>query len=207
MMSNGSQTMRSAAALGLLLMVLLAAWLYLLRPWYHWQQSQGQRIEQLQRQQTANRALLAREVEIDAQIERIEALGDGESLLLEGDKPAIAAAKLRELISEVVADSGGQLISVQEYRAEGLPGARAVGLRVHSTGEARNLQELLYALESSTPAIFVDKLTVSSSSRNRFLNQRRGRIRAPARAQTRAQTRASLDFRLDLTAYQGLGDS
>jgi len=104
---------------------------------------------------------------------------------------------LRELIGEVVADSGGQLVSVQEYEADNLPGTRAIGLRAHLTGEAQNLSDILYALETARPAIFIDKLTVSTSRRSTARNSRRLR----ARPNSKVARRNSLDIRLDLSAY------
>ena len=73
----------------------------------------------------------------------------------------------------------------------------AFGLRAQLTGEAQNLSDILYALETARPAIFIDKLTVSTSRRSTARNSRRLR----ARPSSNLARRNSLDIRLDLSAY------
>lgn len=189
--------LRRLIAIGLLLLLVALLGIYGVAPWLGQIMQRQTRVEMLQRQLQGNQNLLANESVIDGQLTRIEQLSGEQALLFASTKPAIAAADLRELIGEVVADSGGQLVSVQEYEAESLPGTRAIGLRAHLTGEAQNLNDILYALESARPAIFIDKLKVSTSRRSTARNSRRLR----ARPNSTLARRNSLDIRLDLSAY------
>lgn len=189
--------LRRLIAISLLLLLLAVLGIYGVAPWFEHIQQRQTRVEMLQRQLLGNQTLLANESVIDDELARIELLGGEQALLFSSPKPALAAADLRELIGEVVADSGGQLVSVQEYEADNLPGTRAIGLRAHLTGEAQNLSDILYALETARPAIFIDKLTVSTSRRSTARNSRRLR----ARPNSNLARRNSLDIRLDLSAY------
>jgi len=189
--------LRRLIAIGLLLLLVALLGSYGVAPWLEHLMQRQTRVEMLQRQLQGNQNLLANESLIDEQLTRIEQLSGEQALLFASTKPALAAADLRELIGDVVADSGGQLVSVQEYEAENLAGMRAIGLRAHLTGEAQNLSDILYALESARPAIFIDKLKVTTSRRSTTRNSRRLR----ARPNSSLARRNSLDVRLDLSAY------
>jgi general secretion pathway protein M len=190
-------SLRRLIAISLLLLLFAFIGIYGTAPWFEHIKQRQTRVEMLQRQLLGNQTLLANESAIDDELARIELLSGEQALLFSSTKPALAAADLRELIGEVVADSGGQLVSVQEYEADSLPGTRAIGLRAHLTGEAQNLSDILYALETARPAIFIDKLTVSTSRRATARNNRRLR----ARPNSSVVRRNSLDIRLDLSAY------
>ncbi len=190
-------SLRRLIAISLLLLLFAFIGIYGAAPWFEHIKQRQTRVEMLQRQLLGNQTLLANESAIDEELARIELLSGEQALLFSSTKPALAAADLRELIGEVVADSGGQLVSVQEYEADNLPGTRAIGLRAHLTGEAQNLSDILYALETARPAIFIDKLTVSTSRRATARNNRRLR----ARPNSSVVRRNSLDIRLDLSAY------
>lgn len=192
--------LRRVIAIGLLLVLVTVLWIYLLGPWFEQVGIRQTRLDMLQRQLSGNQALLASEGAIDAQLLRLDQLRSGQALLFPGAKPALAAADLRELISKVISESGGQLVSVQEYESVSLPATQAIGLRAHLTGEVQNLLDILYGLESARPLIFVEQLTITSTQRSTAvaaLNNRRVRAR-PNSSMIRAN---SLDIRLDLSAY------
>lgn len=188
---------RRLVAMTLLLLLLAFLGIYGMAPWFEHVKQRQTRVEMLQRQLQGNQTLLSNEGAIDDELASIDSLSGEQTLLFSSTKPALAAADLREFIGEVVTDSGGQLVSVQEYATDSLPGTQAIGLRAHMTGEAQNLSDILYALETARPAIFIDKLTVSASRRSTARNQRRLR----ARPNSRVVRSNSLDIRLDLSAY------
>ena len=196
-MNEWPLALRRSAAICLLVLVIAFLGVYVLRPWLEQISQRQTRVEMLQRQLLGNQALLANEGLIDDELSRLSERGGQQALLFSSTKPALAAADLREFISEVVADSGGQLVSVQEYEADNLPGTQAIGLRAHLTGEAVNLSDILYALESARPVVFIDKLTVATSRRSTARNSRRLR----ARPNASLVRRNSLDIRLDISAY------
>ncbi len=196
-MNEWPLALRRVFALALLILLLACAWIYLAGPWLQQIELRQTRVEMLQRQLSGNRALLANEALIDKELRRLEQLGDDQALLFPATKSALAAADLRAFVGDIVLESGGLLVSVQEYEVDNLPGTDAIGLRTHLTGEAQNLSDILYALESARPAIFIDKLTVSTSRRSTVRKNRRIRTRA----KSALNRRNSLDIRLDLSAY------
>ena len=196
-MNEWPLTLRRVLAISLFLLLVACLGIYAVAPWIEQISQRQTRVEMLQRQLQGNQNLLANERAIDDELERLGQLSGEQGLLFSSTKPALAAADLRESIGEIVADSGGQLISVQEYEANNLPGTQAIGLRAHLTGEAQNLSDILYALENARPAVFVDKLTVATSRRSTARNSRRLR----ARSNSKLAKRNSLDIRLDLSAY------
>jgi len=196
-MSEWSLALRRSLAVSLLLLMLAVLGVYIAAPWIEQLGQRQTRVEMLQRQLQGNQNLLANESAIDDELSRIGLLSGEQALLYSSTKPALAAADLREFIGDIVVNSGGQLVSVQEYEAESLAGTQAIGLRTHLTGEAQNLSDILYALESARPAVFVDKLTVTTNRRSTARNSRRLR----ARPNSTLARRNSLDIRLDLSAY------
>jgi hypothetical protein len=141
-------------------------------------------------------------------------------VFLIGENPALASANLRALVNGAVQTSGGILITSQDYQAQELDGAKAIGLRLQVNCEVRNLIDLLYQLEQARPLVVVEALTVAASTmqldRNArapgppggpdpseaFRGNRRDRDRAqPDRPTGRSSSRMSLDVRLDIVGY------
>ena len=188
---------RRALAVFLLILCLVSLWGCFIGPWVELVTFRQNRVEVLDRQLSGNQHLLTNEENIDADLASLNRLDGDDVLLFSGDKPAIAAAGLREFISQMVSESGGQLVSVQEFEAvEGIKNTQTLGLRAHLTGEAQSLVGFLYALENARPVIFIDKLTVTTNRRSSAITSRRR-----ARPSSTYSQRNSLDMRLDLNAY------
>lgn len=184
-------------ALSLLLLLLLFLIFNGLLPLLKLYGEKAGQVETLANQLSRFEYLVANEDSINAELKRIDELGAEGDLFLSGNKVSIASANLREFINEAVKRSGGQLVSSQDYEAEPVQSATAIGLRLQFSGEVENLVDLLHELESARPAIFIDELSVTSSSsrvgRSRAVNRR---IRT-----TRGVSLSSLDVRMDVVGY------
>lgn len=154
-------------------------------------------LETLSGQLSRFEYLVANEDSINAELKRIDELGAEGDLFLSGNKVSIASANLREFINEAVKRSGGQLVSSQDYEAEPVPSATAIGLRLQFSGEVENLIDLLYELESARPVIFIDELSVTSSS-SRI---RSSRVNLRDRRKRVSRNLSSLDVRMDVVGY------
>jgi len=186
--------MRRFAAVGLLLLVVLASVLYGIMP--VWSYYSGKVVEVGLQSHQIHRYeyLLANEKSIDGALEQIELENVGGDLFLAGNKPAIASANMREFVTEAVQQSGGQLISSQDYKPKSIPETTAVGLQLHVSGEVKQLVELVHALETTRPVIFIDEITIhSSSSRVRSARSRRSKKPPPEKN--------SLDITLNIVGY------
>lgn len=186
------------AATALLVVVVLAVVFYGVIPLYKHYSTQTEKITSLENNLARFRYLVDNREVIEKESQRIARLERDGDLFLKGDKKAIASANLRALLTDIVKRSGGQLLSSQEYEAAVQDSAVAVGLRLQFGGEIEQLVDLLFELENARPLIFIDDLTVTSSS-----SRSRRRVRTSSARPARNSTRASrsLDIRLDVVAY------
>lgn len=187
-------TSRFAAA-ALLLLLILFVLFYLFVPLGNFYLEKNDSLQTLQQQLSRFEYLVANEEKINAELKRIDELGSDGDLFLTGNKKSIASANLRGFINEAVKRSGGQLVSSQDYDAETIDSATAIGLRLQVNGEVKNLVDLLHELESARPIIFIDNLSVTSSS-SRLRQSKSRRVRTASKV-----TRSSLDIRMDVVGY------
>ena len=202
-MNQMSPQVSRFAAVGLLALLVLSIIFYGLMPLVQGYIDRSEEVAMLDKRLLTLRSLLANESQVDTELEHLDSLKASGDIFLKGSKVTIASAKLREFISDIVRDSGGSLVSTQEYQTESLDTASAVGLRVQFNGETRHLSSLLYKLESARPLIFIDQLTVNSSSSKKTKRNRR-RARTSARGRV---ARMSLNVKLDIFAYMVASDA
>jgi len=183
-------------AVSLLVLLLLFLLFYLLLPLGRIYAEKSSEVSSLADQLSRFEYLVANEDKINAELKRIDELGSDGDLFLSGNKQSIASANLREFINEAVKRSGGQLVSSQDYEAEAVPSATPIGLRLQVSGEVQNLVDLLYELESARPVIFIDELSVTSSSTR--IRSSRANLR---NQRARTTNLNSLDIRMDVVGY------
>ncbi|MEH6466476.1 MAG: type II secretion system protein GspM [Porticoccus sp.] len=194
-MSSLSPATSRFSAVSLLLLIILFVVFYLLVPLGHFYIEKNETLENLQQQLSRFEYLVANEDKINAELKRIDDLGSEGDLFLSGSKKSIASANLREFINEAVKRSGGQLVSSQDYEADVVPSATAIGLRLQVSGEAQNLVDFLHQIESARPIIFIDDLSVTSSSSRVRASRSRRKNNIPLRKSS------SLDVRMDVVGY------
>ena len=194
-MSSLSPATSRFSAVSLLLLIILFVVFYLLVPLGHFYIKKNETLENLQQQLSRFEYLVANEDKINAELKRIDDLGSEGDLFLSGSKKSIASANLREFINEAVKRSGGQLVSSQDYEADAVPSATAIGLRLQVSGEAQNLVDFLHEIESARPIIFIDDLSVTSSSSRVRASRNRRKTNVPLRKSS------SLDVRMDVVGY------
>jgi len=198
-----SPQMNRFAAVSLLVLLILAVIFYGIVPLVQGYRDRADEAAVLSKRLTVLRSLLANEPVIDEELQRLKSLNTNGDIFLKGNKTAIASANLREFISDAVKESGGVLVSTQEYEIRSADTASAVGLRLQFTGEMDRLLSLLYKLENARPLIFIDKITVTSSAA-----RRRARSRTRRGGTTRASTsRMSLTVRMDVFGYMVTGEA
>lgn len=183
-------------AVALLLLLVLFVFSYLLLPLGRLYKEKADEVKILADQRQRFEYLIANEDKINAELRRIDEMGSEGDLFLSGNKQSIASANLREFINEAVKRSGGQLVSSQDYEADPVPSATPIGLRLQVSGEVQNLVDLLYELESARPVIFIDELSVTSSSSR----VRSSRVSLRNR-NARRTNQSSLDIRMDVVGY------
>tara|TARA_R110000822_G_scaffold59736_35_gene149228 strand:- start:5117 stop:5716 length:600 start_codon:yes stop_codon:yes gene_type:complete len=193
-MSSLSPATSRFSAIAILLLIILFVVSYVLVPLGLFYVEKNETLQTLQHQLSRFEYLVAHEEKINTELKRIDDLGSKGDLFLSGNKKSIASANLREFINEAVKRSGGQLVSSQGYDADPVASATPIGLRLQVSGEAQNLVDFLHEIESARPIIFIDDLSVTSSS---------SRVRASTsrRNTTKPKNRNSLDVRMDVVGY------
>ncbi len=201
-MNNLPRLIQKTLALLILAALLVIVFAYLVLPVYNNYSDSYAEADQLADRLARYRRLIESEERIDQQLAQLEQDDARGALFLEGQKAAIASANMQDLVNSAVRDSGGQLVSTQEYQVESAIGASAVGLRVQVTGEVSHLVALLHFLEASAqPLIFVDAININSTATEPRNYSSSRRVR-PARNSRRFQRqRYSLNIRLDLVGY------
>lgn len=77
----------------------------------------------------------------------------------------LAAAKVQENLRRIVAQSGGELKSVQSLQSEDVDGLVRIGLRVLLQGEYEALITIMHDLEAREPLMFMDNVKISAAAR------------------------------------------
>jgi general secretion pathway protein M len=107
------------------------------------------------------------------------------------DTPALASADLQSLIKETVNTAGGELISTQVVPEQKEEQLTRIAVRVRMNGSTRVLREVLYAVETAKPILWVDNVNLRP-------------IRIPVRPGTKSiSDRLSIDF--EVVGYMRAG--
>lgn len=107
------------------------------------------------------------------------------------DTAALASADLQSLIKETVNTSGGELISTQVTPEQQEDQLTRISVRVRMNGSTRVLRDVLHAIESAKPLLWVDNVNLRP-------------IRMPLRpGQKGSADRLSIDF--EVVGYMRTG--
>lgn len=179
-------------ALGLLLVVLLAAHGFIVEPlWIRYQDNKAaiaQQQDLYQRYVGISQGRRDLELQL-GELEQREAASGG---YLPGASDTLAAADLQNRLKSLLSDSGGKLKSMQNIPAVEVKSLLRITVRVQLTADTDALQQILYGLESDTPYLFVDNVDI----RKVTSRSRRRRSSAPAPA-----ANDNLQIRFDVYGY------
>lgn len=158
------------AALGLLVLLLAVLWTIFVEPTRTAFDAQEARIERSRQLLERYERAIAGEQELRAEIEALRR-GDATSdRFLKGASTQIIAAELQNRIQTLVAGEPGDIRSIQVLPESEEEGFEKIGLRVTLTAGIPAMQKILYDIESSGPALFVDNLDIRTNVRRRRRN-------------------------------------
>ncbi|MBV0934277.1 type II secretion system protein GspM [Marinobacterium weihaiense] len=172
-------------ALALLLIVILVLVRLLLLPLWHQWAALATDVDQLETRQAVYERLISALPEQQQRLEQLEAQASLEPLTLDESTPALAAARLQQLLHARAGQEGMQVISTQIINTEESGTLQPVAIQAQLRGSLAELVGLLYQLEGGQPLLFIDTLVVLSNPR----------------AQRQPERRDHLDVRLNLTGY------
>jgi general secretion pathway protein M len=176
------------AAVLLLLTVLLGVYTFLVEPIIVGYDATGREIEEARDQLARFERAAAMRPVLLKQMNEFEAHQNALGYFLKGSTDALAAAGLQDRVNDLIAGKGGTLQSIQPMPGVEEQGLMRITLRVQMTGTTETLFDVLYALESGSPVLFVDNLDI----------QNRGSLQAGADA---AGDVGVLTVAFDLSGY------
>lgn len=151
---------RLALALAILLALMLLATITVPVWWLH---QRYDTAEQDFRGKLARfQAMAAQHGEYAKTLEALKAR-NGRRFYLKASAINLAGAEVQELVRAAVESNGARLGSIQigQPREEG--GHRAVPVSVNLVANVQSLQRLLHALETQTPFLFIDSMTLRTA--------------------------------------------
>jgi general secretion pathway protein M len=191
MMESLSPPVRRLVALALLAAVILAVWGYVVAPVVAGYREAAESIAQSRQQLAQYRRIAARAPQLQAELDRLRQGELSRVGLLEGDKDTLVVAELQNRIKTLAEASGGELRSLQALPVRDEEHLRQITVRAHLSFGEEGLLQVLHALESSRPYLFIDNVDV------------RSRTTRPRRApnQPEAPAGIALEARFDVIGY------
>lgn len=152
----------------------------------------NERIDQLRTNDARFQGLVGQRAGLQAQLDDVQAFEANNDYFLKQENVSLGSAeltnKLKELIRAHADEENCQVISNQNMRVREEECFQRVTNKVRLRCEVNDLTEVLYYLESGTPYIFVDNLSIY----RQVTRRRQGRETVQQRI---------LDVRFDLSGY------
>lgn len=145
-------------------------------------------LEQLKNQLARYRQLASRRSALEQHIRDLSRTQPTDRYYLRNKTEALAAAELQARIGTIVGSANGTLISTQPLATISKELLPKVRVRVRMSGEIAAVRKILYELESGTPFLLIEEVSISS----------RGR---PVRRKPGYTQNRLLDVQFDLSGY------
>lgn len=97
---------------------------------------------------------------LEAELAQLQQQGRSASGLVEGNSPALAAARLQNDIRTIVESNGGQVRSTQNLPASSINAFEKVDVACDLSIPMSRLKDIVYQLETHTPYLFIDKIDI-----------------------------------------------
>src|SRR5262249_12416392 len=116
--------------------------------------------------ETANQALAkygdqaGRVAALKSLLNTLEASASNNGNLIAGGTDAIASAALQTHAKQLVETGGGDIRSLQILPVKSAATLSQIGVRVQFVTESKNLQQIIYSIETATPLLTIDSLEV-----------------------------------------------
>lgn len=162
-----SPALSRIAALGLLAIMLSAAWLYGAEPTIRAYAADRADVAQAAERLARYRSIDSSFEDLQSELQRVSRNLDRASLVINAATPALASAALQERVRSAISEAGGEQRSVQVIPSEDLDPFVQVGVRVTATTPMTRLIDLLSGLESDEPFIAVDDIVVRTAATRR----------------------------------------
>ena len=150
------------AALLLLVTAILAGYTLLVEPMVIGYTETHRQIDEMRDQLAHLERAAAAQPALARQLKDFQEQQQSRGYFLSGTTDALAAASLQDRVHDLVTVSGGTLKSVEPMPGIEEQGLTRVTLRVQMAATNATLFDVLYALESGNPILFVDNLDIQN---------------------------------------------
>ncbi len=156
---------RQVLAVALLLMVIALLVGGIVQPLFRHYWSTEEQLSSLEQQLEVYQRLAKQLPEQEQRLAQLQQQDPAALLLFQEPRPALAAANLQQLVGQLVAQVGGQVVSTQIMPSErsGAP-LPEIALRVQMRGDNRALVGVLHGLAYNQPLLLTKDLTVIGSA-------------------------------------------
>lgn len=140
--------------------------------------------------------------DLQLELERVRANESFKAFYFNAPTESLAGAELQRKVQDIVTAANGRLISTQILPAPPEETPPRVRVRTQIQGSTETLLDVLYDLEQARPFLFVDQVSVRSSSRPQSIANDPRAIRRPP-----INPAGELTVRLDIFGFTLGGDS
>ena len=186
-MNGMTKTQSRYAALSLLVLGTIAVVGLLCYPLVSLYVSQSTLVERKVSQIGRYRQVSENQESLEQELALLKRRSPAASYYVAGETSALASARMQQYLKQVVQQNGGELISTQILKEDEPEAAGSTSLRVHLRAELESSWQILYALESGRPLLFLDNVVITAR---------------PVRGgNTAVAPSISLDLNFDVTGY------
>jgi len=149
--------------------------------------SQSVLIERKESQIVRYRQLAESQESLEQELALLKRRSPAAAYYVAGETPALASARMQQYLKQIVERNGGELTSTQILTRDDGDESNSTSLKVRLTADLNASWQILYALESGRPMLFLDNLVISA-------RPVRGRA-------AKGAPEISLDLNFDMTGY------
>lgn len=110
---------------------------------------------------------------LEAKLAALDNSASSSNSYLEGTSASLAGATLQNRAKLAIDNAGGTIRSSQILPVRQQDELERITIRINFTSDLAGLQQALHALESASPYLFLDNVTIQSQAR---INRRRARV-------------------------------
>jgi general secretion pathway protein M len=116
-------------------------------------------IERLQQRIEVYRRVAAQAPELKKALDGLRTM-DGHRFFLRNTAPNLAGAELQDLVRGAIENNGGRITTIQTSQPREDGRFRQIGINVQLFATTPNLQKILYSLETQTPYVMIENITI-----------------------------------------------
>ena len=158
-------------ALGLLVIAVLLFYVLVVESYVSALHSSKEHVADLEFQMQRDTRLIDKKNYYQSMIEQLSDTYVQDEIFLKSTKSALATAELQQMLKTIANKSEAEVLSSQA--SGGLKENQTVSIRARIRTNIFGLQKLLYYLETSTPYLFIDEISINRGNRSIFrINKR-----------------------------------